>query len=239
MTLDLHASITNAFKYLDEKSVEVPLDLSLKALSLGVFKAASDLAAINATYHDAITQSLTQYFEGGSLTGPRNQFRKGGNQAFQDSFMLGWQDGGGTLPLDDAALSWLGNRIQEEWTHIDGLFQQAKELRKEKDFDYFSWINDRADGYTGTLVSVYNQGKLRAKPNIMLTFGGADGDQNHICQSINGTCVKLMGKRHKASWWLAHDLVPYPGNPNYDCGAWRCRHKLSTDDGNPYTLPQG
>jgi hypothetical protein len=138
--------------------------------------------------------------------------------------------------MDDDVLSWLDARINTEWGFIGQLFEQARDLRKDPELDPFAWISEKADGYTATLASIYNQGALYSKKDRMLTFAGHDGRADSICQSIGGTCVQLKGQRHKASWWIAHDLVPYRGNPNYDCGAWECRHGLFDDDGNRFTL---
>ncbi len=96
-------------------------------------------------------------------------------------------------------------------------------------------MTERADGYTQAVKDVYNYAKLYAMRNKMLTFTGSDGQGNHICQSIGGTCVRLKGQRHKASWWLSHDLMPYRGNQNYDCGGWNCQHYLEDDNGERVT----
>lgn len=233
---DLAVSVTQAFEYCSTHSIPVPLELHARARNAGALKAVGDLAGIQARYHDAVTEALTTYFEGGTVTGPRNAFRIAMTEAFYDAFYLGWQDGGQQPPIDAEALDWLNARITQEGGFIDGLFAQVKELRNETDFDFFAYVTERADGYTRTVTSVYNQALLYARKNQMLTFDGEDGDENHICQSINGTCVQLKGKRHRASWWIAHDLIPYPGNPNYDCGAWRCRHYLRDDSGARVTL---
>jgi hypothetical protein len=101
-----------------------------------------------------------------------------------------------------------------------------------------SYATARATGFSATLDSVYAQGKLRSRKNVMLTFAGPNGSPDNICQKNNGTCVRLMGKRHSAKYWLSRDLVPYPGNTNYDCGAWECRHGLQDDSGNWWTREQ-
>lgn len=232
MSIDL----TPAFAYCDANGIEIPLNLHARARNVGAVKASSDMDGYRAQYHDTITEALTTYFEGGSVTGPRNRFRVAATETFYDVFYLGWADGGQEPPIDEDALAWLDGRINQEYGFIDQLFAQIKELRKDKEFDFFAFVTAKADGYTRTLDIVYNQALLYAKQNQMLTFDGEDGDPDHICQSINGTCVRLKGQRHRASWWIARDLMPYPGNPNYDCGAWRCRHFLRDDAGNRVTL---
>lgn len=228
-------AVALALQWAQENAVTIPDEIRGALKAKGYIKQA-DITAINAAYHDNITEILTGYFEGGSVTAPRNEFKKAMSDAFIEAFELGWQDGGQDLPLDDNALDWLGARQEAEFGHIGELFQQAKELRKEEEFDYFAWITARADGYTSTVLTVYNMAKLLASKNKMLTFTGKDGSPDNICQRNNGTCVRLMGQRHRASWWINHDLVPYRGNENYDCGAWECQHYLEDDEGNRFIL---
>jgi hypothetical protein len=229
-------TITQAIEYLRENDVEVPTDLALRVRRLAV-KAAGDLSAINKVYHDAITASLISFFEGGTgWIAARNRFAQAAVDAFYDAFYKGWADGGGVGAPNGEAMDWLNSRYAQEKGHIENLFQQAKGLKKEAGFEFFEWVTARADGYTHTLRSIYNQGVLFAKGNQMLTFAGQDGDESHVCQSIGGTCVQLKGVRHRASWWIQHDMMPYPGNEKYDCGGWRCGHYLVDDNGKQVTL---
>lgn len=208
----------------------------LNILSVAV-KAVGDITSISAQYHDAITQAIVDYFTGDRRRQDANaDFRKATTNAFGDGFETGWIDGGGEMPIDDTdALDWLNARQEQEYGFVNILFAQMKDLKDEKDFDYFSFATERADGYTATLNSVYAEGRLRASKNKMLTFTGTDGSADHICQSIGGTCVRLMGQRHRASWWVAHGLIPGSGNNNYDCGGFNCQHILEADDGEQFT----
>jgi hypothetical protein len=217
-----------------DKFIWLPGDIEIIKPSPAL-KATGDLAAINATYHDAITESLITYFEGGSLAASKNSFKRAMIEAFGGAWDAGW-DGN---PPTGEALEWFNARTQQELAFIDGLYVQAKELRKDPEADTFAWATARADGYTATVDNIYNHARIRALGNKMLTFDGEDGSPDNICQSTNGTCVRLKGKRHRASWWIAHDLVPYRGNPNYDCGAWECRHYLKDDKGERYTFGGG
>ena len=229
------AAVTDAIAYVSAQDVEVPPDVWVLAVQAGALKATGDLAAINAQYHDAVTESLITYLEGGSLAKSKNSFKRAMIEAFGGAWDAGW-DGN---PPTGEALEWLNARTQQELAFIDGLYVQAKELRKDPEADTFAWATARADGYTGTVDNIYNHARIRALGNKMLTFDGEDGSPDNICQSTNGTCVRLKGKRHRASWWIAHDLVPYRGNPNYDCGAWECRHYLKDDKGERYTFGGG
>jgi hypothetical protein len=232
----LVTSISNALAWCERQGIDIPLDIALKARQVGAIKADGDITSISADYHSEITAALLTYFEGGSVTGPRNAFRRAAVEALGDGFDIGYTDGGGELPIDGDALDWLNARIEQEMGFVSAVFEQLKALRKEEDFDALAWISERADGYTATLSDLYNQGKLYGAKNKMLTFDGEDGSPDNICQRNNGTCVRLKGKRHKASWWIAHDLIPYRGNPNFDCGAWECQHYLRDDDGNRFTI---
>jgi|SRR5262245_24240473 len=233
---ELITSLSAAITHANKNNIEIPLELLRRAHAVGALKASGDMASVNAVYHDKITTSLTAYFEGGSLAGSRNAFKRAMVESFGAAFDLGWVDGGQELPADSEALLWFNARVDTEFGFIDQLFIQAKELKKEDGFDYFAWITARADGYTRSVNDVYNMAGLWASKNKMLTFAGEDGDADNICQKNNGTCVRLKGQRHRASWWLSHDLVPYRGNKNYDCGAWECRHYLQDDKGVRFTL---
>lgn len=226
MTIDL----TPAFGYCDENGIEIPLSLTLRARRLGALKATGDLSSINAVYHDAITASLTEYFEGAGIAGPRNNFKRAMIQAFGDAFDLGWTEGGGELPIDDEAISWLEARLNAEAGFIDMLFQEAKELRKDKDFDFFSWVVARADGYTNTLKEIYNAAKLRAMDDRMVTFDGDDGKES--CPD----CQRLKGQRHKISWFVKRNFVP-PFGTGLECHrGGHCQHGLMDDKGKWVTV---
>ncbi len=208
-------------------SVVAHLDPAAQA----AIKAAGDLEGINAVYHDAISQSLITYFEGGSITAPKNSFKRATVVAFTDAFFLGYMDGGGNIESGDEELNaWLDARINSEFGFIDMLFQEAKELRKEKDFDYFTWATARADSYTNTLRGLYNNGRLRAAKDRAVTFVGDDGAAS--CD----TCRSLKDKRHKISWFVARNYVP-PFGTGLDCHrGGHCQHYLIDDNGEQVTI---
>ena len=223
-------SLTAALKYCEDNGVPVPLELQLRAKVAGVYKAGGDLAGINKPYHDAITESLITYFEGGSVTAPRNKFRQGTTDAFYDAFYLGWSDGGGTPPPSAEALEWLTARINQEYGHIDMLIQNAKELRKDSEFDYFSFVNQRADGYTQSNIAVYNAGVMFAKAKKMLTWHLGETEEH--CD----TCSDLNGQRHRAEWYLSRNYIPQQPGAAMDCGGWRCQCFLTDDKGEAVTI---
>lgn len=228
---DLNASITTAFKYLSTQ-MDIPSDVWKSAVKARVFVKADsgDLSSISAVYHDAITASLTTYMEGGSVTAPRNAFKQAMVEAFGAAFDMGWQDGGGEPPPDADALTWFNARVDEEFSHIESLFVQAKELRKEEEFDFFSWVTERADGYSRTLKEIYNTAKLMAMKDQMVTFDGDDGAES--CPD----CQKLKGKRHKISWFVNRNYVP-PFGSGLECHPGRrCQHGLMNDKGEWITV---
>jgi hypothetical protein len=178
---------------------------------------------------------MKDYLESeGSVVRYRNEVRRACNNAFTLAFVAGWAEGGasGELPADEQ--SWLDGRIEQEIAFADGMFSQLKDLRADTELtmdEKLSRVQSHADGYTQALAGVFSQGKLMAAPHIDLTFDGEDGSANSVCQSTGGTCVKLKGQTHSAQWWMDQDLVPYPGNMNYDCGAYNCRHYLRDKNG--------
>jgi hypothetical protein len=226
----LAISITDAIRYLEQCGEEIPLDITLKARQFGALKAEGDLSAVNATYNDAILQALINYFEGGAIAPSRNAFKRAMIQAFGDAFDHGYTDGGGELPIDDDSIGWLEARLNQEIGYIDMLFEQMKALRKEPDFDYFSWATLHTQNYVNTLREIYNSGKLRVMDNVMVTFDGDDGAES--CPD----CQKLKGKRHKISWFIARDYVP-PFGRGLECHPGRrCQHGLRKDDGEWVTV---
>lgn len=192
-------------------------------------KAADSLNSINSAYHDAITEALTTYFEGGSVTAPRNAFKQAATEAFGAAFEAGWTDNGGTLPFDGDALEWFNNRLQEEFGHIDGLFTDAKELRKDKDYDWFAWVTARADAYTSALASIYNAAAMLVKKQ-MLTW--RLGQTEVHCSD----CKKLDGQRHRASWYIGKNFIPRQPGAGMECGGYNCDCQLENDDGEEVTI---
>lgn len=232
------AAIAQALDWLADHGQPLPPDLRLKLEEKGLYnhfpraaKQAASIEEANSVYHDAITQALIDYFESsGSITAPRNQFKQAMSDAFISAFELGWIDGGQELPLDNDGLDWLAARQSEEFGHIDALMQEAKELRKEEDFDYFSWITARADGYTASVMSVYNAAVLLAQKNKTGTWHL--GATEVHCK----TCASLDGQRHRASWYLNRGYIPRKPGASMECGGYNCDCSITDDDGNEMTI---
>jgi hypothetical protein len=225
--MEVHETITTALKYFDQNGIEVPVDLRLRAKNLTAVKA--DVSSINAAYHDAITQALITYFEGGNVTGPRNAFRVACSEAFYDAFYSGWSSVEDGTPSKDA-LDWLTARINQEYGHIDGLFVNIKDLRKEEDFDYFSFITARADGYTATVSAIYNAGAMWAKKGKMGTW--VLGNTETHCD----TCRSLNGGKHRLSWYVSRNYIPRQPGAAMQCGGYNCDCRIIDDEGNEITI---
>jgi hypothetical protein len=224
---DLRAAVGNAITYLIDRGDEIPADVWAKTIRAGVFKAdGSDIGAINATYHDAITRALLTYLEGGAVTSPRNQFKRATIEAFGGAWDMGWD---GDPPTGDA-LEWFNARVEQELSYIDTVFAQAKELRKEDDFDALAWASQRADSYTQTISSIFNAAKMWAAKNKMLTWHLGNTEKH--CD----TCAKLDGQSHRASWFVSRDYIPRKPGAAMLCGGYYCDCRLTDKDGNEITI---
>lgn len=194
--------------------------------------ALGDYAGIRQEYRMRVYSSILDYLRQDNV--PVTKFRNVMKRAIADNFIaageLGYTDGGGELPEPEDFMSWIGARQEEEFGYTNSLYSNLKGLKKEEDFDPFAEASTRAEGYAKTLDGIYNEAKIRGAKNKMLTFGGTDGE--HTCS----TCQRLQGARHRASWWINHDLVPGPVNKNYECGGFRCQHYLYDDDGKLFTI---
>lgn len=219
-------AITDTIAYLDVLGVDVEPAVRLRARRLAV--KAVDLSAVNAFYHNEITEAMITYFEGGIVTGPRNRFRVATTEAFYDAFYAGWQAGGGGTP-DQKGLDWLVARVNQEYGYIDMLFLQIKEMRKEQDQDFLAWVSDRADGYTRTLKEIYNTGYAMSSRDIMVTFAGDDGKKS--CPD----CKKYKGQRHRLSWFVRRNAVPPFGSGLACHKGGQCLHYLQDDSGKQVT----
>jgi hypothetical protein len=150
------------------------------------------------------------------------------SKAYIESAETGYEDGGGTLPLDDDTSAWARAELDSQFGYIDSLFLTLKELRKEEDVDVIHEAFLHADAYANSLDALYNGAKIAGAGNMMLTFDGDDGKES--CAD----CLRLKGQRHRASWWRNHGLVP--PSRNYACGGYHCEHRLFDDNGNEFTI---
>ena len=180
-------------------------------------KAAPGYEGVRNTYWAIIYDAVEQYLTGNQpITSFRNAMKKGAADAFISAAEIGYEAGGGELPMDDDTLAWLGEQQTNEFGHIDDLFMR---LRAEWDgIDPIHEAFARADGYSATVDAIYAEAKMRGSDNITLEFGGDDGKES--CPD----CQRMKGKRHKISYILAHNLKPAPGNDAYQCKGYNCAH---------------
>lgn len=226
---DLSSAVVAALAYADEQGTEVDFALRVAAVNATKFRG-GNIGGVVAIYHDAITRALIAYFEGGAVGVSRNQFKNAMITAFGDAFDLGWQAAGGELPISSEALDWIELRMVEEAANIDRLYEEAKSLRRDKEFDFFVWLTDRADGYAKTVLSIYNAAAMFIKRKAMLTW--VLGSAEKHCK----TCLKLNGQSHQGKWFIAHNYIPRQPGASMDCGGYNCDCSLVDANGEPVTL---
>jgi hypothetical protein len=186
-------------------------------------------STIRKMYYESIFVAIYDYLDSDrSITSFRSTMTRAMVEAFTPAADIGWEDGGGTLPLDEETNAWLTAMQQAEIEYINVLFQNLKELRKSEEVDKTATATARADGYAQTLDMIYNHAKIAGAGNKMLTFVGDDGVES--CTD----CRKYKNKRRRAKWWIANDAVP--PNRNFECRGYRCRHTLVDDNGVVWTL---
>ena len=226
----INESIAAGLAYCEAQGVDVPAELYVRAWRVGAIKAEGDLAAVTARYRTAIDAALSSYFEGGSVTGPRNAFKRATVEAFGSAFDLGWIAGGGTPPPTGDALAWFNARLEQEFGFINGLFTQAKQLREDEEFEPAPWTQERADAYTRTLAAIYNAGHMWALKGKLLTWHLGNTEKH--CP----TCASLNGQRHRASWYLGRNYIPRQPGASMKCGGYFCDCRLTDDRGMEVTI---
>jgi hypothetical protein len=134
------------------------------------------------------------------------------------SAVAGWIDGGADGAIPSELQEWVNDRISTEIGFVSEMFQGLKELRAEGDMDKLaSFIQDRAQGYTATLNSVFLVGKTYAmgqRPGVWRL-----GATEEHCT----TCLELNGKAHPLSWYRENGYIPrQSGSATLECGGWHC-----------------
>jgi len=210
--------------------------IAIRAM-LAEFTPGQSLEEVKAEYSETLYGAMSDYIVSEQpITSFRNVFRRAVNDGFTMAFYAGWAESNPSVKeVTDEAIDWLTGRIEQEITFADGLFGDLRDLRKDTEKDEAfkdAWITDRAEGYTNTLDSVFDHAKILGAENLMLTFGGEDGEVAPCT-----TCQDLKGKRMPAKWWVENDLIPgVPGSESFLCKGYKCRHFLSDDEGNVFTV---
>lgn len=98
-----------------------------------------------------------------------------------------------------------------------------------KDASKSAAIRQRVDSWVDAVSTIGNMGKMSAQKNMMVTWRlNAHHQTTEHCK----TCPKLDGSRHRMKWFTDKRLIPRePGNPNLECGGWKCGCGLVNDSG--------
>ena len=192
-------------------------------------KALNTYEGVRNDYWASVYDAVEGYLNSSQpITSFRNSFYNAMNSAFQTAAEYGYADGGGEVPLDDKAQSWLDGMIAGEKANITALFQTLKD--KRGDVDAINEAFARAEGYSSTLDSIYSQAMMWGAKNPVLTW--------HLGQTEKhcATCAKLDGKKHRASWFMDRGYIPKQPGASMECGGYNCDCTLTDKDGNEYTI---
>lgn len=227
-------TVKDTLSWLQSHDYVIPISLRakcirLKLLSSKEMKQADSYSAIRDKLWIEIYDSVYDYLNGDlTIASARNKMTLAISEAYISSADIAYQDGGGTLPLDDDTAQFANGELQAQLGYVDSLFTSLKQLKKENDFDANSEASDRADGYSNAMDALYNSVKVMAAGNKMLEFAGSDGKESCV------DCKRYKGQRHRASWWIGHNAVP--PNRSFACGGYHCEHLLIDDDGKEFTI---
>lgn len=183
------------------------------------FAAGQDQGGIEAEYTSALFDIMELYVDSDqAITSFRNAFRRAANDAFNATAEIGWVDAGNDPPISNELQAWVNSEITTEVGNIDSLFSKLRELRKNGTADeQNAFIADRAEGYAGALIGVYNYAKMAAKPEQEGEW--QFGDTDHC-----DTCADLNGQVHPLSWFADNGYIPQQrGSETLDCGGWNCQ----------------
>lgn len=226
----LNDALRNAINWYSERFA-MPVDLMVIARKKGVFFQALPLAYSEArreywsNVYDIINTYLTT---DQSEEEARQDYIDAMRNAFTAAAVLGWQYGGGELPIDEEMEAWVQEKQEQEEKYILLLFISLAGLKASGIFDAPYEALRRADGYSETLDILYNGARVRVDTNRMLTFVGTDGKES--CSD----CLRLKNVRRPARWWIINDLIP--PNRAFECKGYRCEHYLEDDEGRRVTL---
>jgi hypothetical protein len=183
-----------------------------------------DYPRLRSGYVSEIMDIILQYLTSdSSITRFRNAYRRAVLEYFDAAYFVGYIDAGGQISdMSAEDRQWILSRMDAEIGYADLLFQGLKALREESGGDIVAPAQRHALGYARTLDGIYAQGVMRGGREEQYVFGGPDGLES--CP----TCQRLKGQAHKASYILDRDLIPYPGNRQFECGGWLCEHSWTS-----------
>jgi hypothetical protein len=226
-----HPAIEAALKYLHDRGSMIPLSIVV-GLNIKEMKRAGEYQSIRQEMWAAVYDAVYDFLSGNAQVGTySNKMSTAVSKAYIEAADTGYEDGGGTLPLDEDTAAWARAELDAQFGFIDSLFETLKQLRKEDDVDIIHEAFGHANAYSSSLDGYYNNIKLRAAGNKMLTFTQVKGTKES-CDD----CVRLRGQRHRASWFVAHDVVPPTGGGLACSGGGHCGDVLVDDDGEEFTI---
>lgn len=175
-----------------------------------------DLQAVRLDF-EADWQDLTDAAVGDDMARRRAGIVARGmaNKYIRKAYEEGLIAGGVEDPPNDDDLAAISKMAAEQSTYITNYFDAI--YKDDVQYDGESraplWWNK-------SIAPAYNEALLAADRDMMLEFAGEDGVES--CS----TCVALKGQRHRASEWAQKELRPGQDTDNYECGGWRCEHRL-------------
>lgn len=142
----------------------------------------------------------------------RAQLRRLGQQAYEDGLKAGGIDD----PIDEDGQAWVMGWLADQSDYVtrfaNELFKQG--LTPDE-------VSNRAEMWANkSLEGPYNAGLTSADKNGLYEFVGDDGAES--CK----TCQRLRGQRHRLKDWHKKKLIPRRDTKSFECGGWRCMHRL-------------
>jgi hypothetical protein len=202
----------------------------------GYLKAASEIDSLIRGYVDDLTRNFLDVLDGAmSVPAAVRAHQRYIDTLAEQAYDAGMTDGGADPAEKDSADEETFNAwIVEQDSHIEGLWDAVKQLRKEAGdltTDEYNArqlaINDRIGQWGESLRNLYSLAKANAQRNLSVTW--ALGATEMHCE----TCAGLDGQRHRLKWFIDKGLIPQQnGSQTLQCGGWRCDCTLSDDSGN-------
>ena len=246
-----HPAIDQAVEFLRNRGVNIPVEV-LQSLNIEItpderksiilaiksgklhsryIKQSGEYQGVRDTLWIAIFDSVFDYLQGDITLGRAvDRMTLAMSEAYIATIDIAYEDGGGSLPVDEDTASWARSELQAQLGYVDSLFETLKELKKDGEFDANMEGANRADRYTSALDGFYNGVKLQGAENKMLTWNL--GTTETHCK----TCLNLDGQRHRGKWFIARGYIPRKPGSSTDCGGYHCDCSLTDDDGEEFTI---
>lgn len=135
-----------------------------------------------------------------------------GIKAFQDGLI----EGGVSGDLDDEDMMRVQDWLSDTIDYLDPFLSSAFDGSLPE-----AQVSSRSLMWTNkSLGQMHAAGRLSADRNAMYLFTGKDGKEN--CP----TCKRLKGQVHRFKDWERKNLIPGLNTDTFECGGWRCEHRL-------------